>query len=728
MARRSARFHLTLGDITRSTDASPETFLRYKHALMAHMSEFMAELDRYLPPLAQAIEQVEATGLGTLLNRAAEADDRPLMRRDEVLDDWRRRWAGIRAWFVAEAGGHSRTAELAMATRAGVSSMIALLRQITESQRGGVNRSTQLKHLAQWVFDVADEDAAHALMSAAFNLRLARHAGGAHDDSDLISSRLSWMDAPGVEVAMTLFRRGKAPSPGLPQRLGAQAGIRTELRRRQAEQRAAERDAARALLSAGVNNRVLDEAETRVLLKLLTRALEARSVVAGRIIGGTGGNDVMTVRLVPSATGSAVRTANGVLHLPGLTLEIASAGHRPGDGRRWQVAEPRAADGVAPSDLGSYQYAVRLVLTNDLITTSRPRAGALASVLRWADLIARDFAELLGYTLIATAHQVRLLRRLDTFDATQRSVFTARSGRQFDRRRLSYLCLVLAVFQRSRIEISLADLIRAFAPTANAIDGLGFDATITEHKRAVVDVLDWLTDRDALRLSDGSAENWAHDSEGGDALYDIDHDVCTSLFRPARPIQQLGGAAGLLDVPDISSRRSAQREATARRARRLLIEHPVLYYATLDAETAAALRGTDLADNLARLTGLVVERRAEGVMLVDPTGRFTDQPFPGRGGAVNRTAGLLLAKIADVLEDPDDRPALTRISVPCAADDLRDLLERIDTGLPGGPADYNATAAADVTAALAGPGWRGRPARGTFHRPDPAGAHARRTV
>ena len=230
MARRSARFHLTLGDITRSTEASPEMFLRYKHALMAHMSDFMAELDRYLPRLAQAVEQVETTGIGTLLNRAAEADDRPLMRHDEVLDDWRRRWAGIRAWFVAEAGERSRTADLAAATRGGVSSVIALLRQITESQRGGVNRSTQLKQLAQWVFDVADEDAAHALMSAAFNLRLARHVGGVHDDSDLISPRLSWMDAPGVEVAMTLFRRGKAPSPGLPQRLAAQAGIRAELR------------------------------------------------------------------------------------------------------------------------------------------------------------------------------------------------------------------------------------------------------------------------------------------------------------------------------------------------------------------------------------------------------------------------------------------------------------------------------------------------------------------
>ncbi len=323
MARRSARFHLTLGDITRSTDTSPEMFLRYKHALMAHMSDFMAELDRYLPRLCAAVEQIEATGLSTLLNRAAEADERPLMQRAEVLEDWRRRWAAVRAWFVGQGSDHSRAAEMGAATRAGVSSVIALLRQITESQRGGVNRSTQLRHLAAWVVDVADEDAAHALLSAAFNLRRARHLGGVHDDAELISPRLSWPDAPGVEVSVTLFRRGKAPTPGLPQRLAVQAGLRAELRRRQARQRAAERDAARQLLASGPADRVLDEAQTRVLLKLLTRALEARSVVAGRITGGSGGNDVMVIRLVPSAAGSAVRTAHGTLYLPGLRLEIS---------------------------------------------------------------------------------------------------------------------------------------------------------------------------------------------------------------------------------------------------------------------------------------------------------------------------------------------------------------------------------------------------------------------
>ena len=134
------------------------------------------------------------------------------------------------------------------------------------------------------------------------------------------------------------------------------------------------------------------------------------------------------------------------------------------------------------------------------------------------------------------------------------------------------------------------------------------------------------------------------------------------LFRPARPVQHLTSAAGLLDATFTSAKRAAQREAAAQRAARALVEHPVVYYAQVEPEVAEALRQPDgVAENLARLTGLAVERRAEGVLLADAGGRFTDRPFPGRGGAVNRAAGLLLAKIADVLEDPDER------AVPAAA-------------------------------------------------------------
>jgi uncharacterized protein (TIGR02677 family) len=351
MSRRAAQFHLTLGEIMRSTDTSPQTFMKYKNALLTHMTDFMAELDRYLPRLATAIAAVDAAGAGdgvagarvsgarvsddgAMLALAARADDRPFLSDADKRDDWRRRWAALRAWFAdgavagntgAENAGESRAEGLRTATRAAVSAVIALLRQVTEAQRGGVNRSSQLRHLAEWVFAAPDEPAAHALMTAAFNLRTARHLGGAHDDADQVSARATWWDAPGVDISVTLFKRGKAPTPGVPQPARNNPAVKAALARRQSELRAAERAAAHSLLGSGAHRRVLDENETRVLLRLLTLATEARTIVAGRLATATGGNDVLTMRLVPSERGSTVQTEHGTLHLPGFELELTPA-------------------------------------------------------------------------------------------------------------------------------------------------------------------------------------------------------------------------------------------------------------------------------------------------------------------------------------------------------------------------------------------------------------------
>ena len=342
MSRRAAQFHLTLGEIIRSTDTSPGTFLRYKNALLTHMTDFTAELERYLPRLAAAVAEAEAAGTAqetgaqdpeVMLRLAAQADERPFLSRGELLDDWRRRWAVLRAWFT---GGHvtgdrtteSMAADLRAATRAAVSAVIALLRQVTEAQRGGVNRSSQLRHLAEWVFSTPDEGAAYALMSAAFNIRSVRHLGAAHDDAEQISSRTAWWDAPGVEISVTLFRRGKAPTPGVPQPARSNPAVKAELRRRQAAERQAEREAAHRLLQAGAHDRVLDDTETKVLLRLLTLATDARTVVAGRLASGAGGNDVLTMRLIPDRVGSTVQTTSGVLHLPGFQLQLEPARRR----------------------------------------------------------------------------------------------------------------------------------------------------------------------------------------------------------------------------------------------------------------------------------------------------------------------------------------------------------------------------------------------------------------
>ena len=331
---------------------------------------------------------------------------------------------------------------------------------------------------------------------------------------------------------------------------------------------------------------------------------------------------------------------------------------------------------ISPADLGSYQQAMRRVLTCDLITATRPRGGVLQQVLGWADELAGDLERLFGYTLIATTDHVRLVRELDTLDPTQRQIF-ARRGRPFDRRRLAYLCLLPAAFQRSQIEISLADLVGRLVPMANAIEGLGYDPTDSAHKAALVDVAHWLLDRGALHLSDGSLEAWASGDGQGDALFDIDHEVCEVLFRPTRPVQHLDSVAGLLTDPLTEA---SPREQVVRRARRLLVEQPVVYYGDVEPEVAAVLRDRGVVEDLTRATGLKVERRAEGVLLADPAGTFTDRPFPGRGGAVNRTAGLLLAKTADLMET--SLAALTPLPVPPRAADQAALVRTVDAGLP----------------------------------------------
>ena len=66
----------------------------------------------------------------------------------------------------------------------------------------------------------------------------------------------------------------------------------------------------------------------KVLLRLLTLATEARTVVAGRLASAAGGNDVLTMRLIPNEGGSAVKTASGVLHLPGFELRLEPARSR----------------------------------------------------------------------------------------------------------------------------------------------------------------------------------------------------------------------------------------------------------------------------------------------------------------------------------------------------------------------------------------------------------------
>ncbi|MFF3878075.1 TIGR02678 family protein [Streptomyces sp. NPDC001978] len=341
----------------------------------------------------------------------------------------------------------------------------------------------------------------------------------------------------------------------------------------------------------------------------------------------------------------------------------------------------RVAEGVSPLELADYQKAVRLVLRHPLVTPGYPDKTALATVRRWAGQLRTDLMEVLGYRLVTTADTARLQRAQDGLDATRPAL--TRAGRPFDRRRYAYLVLTLAALGRHGAQVALGELADAVAADAVRIDGLGLDTARKPDRDAFVDAVTWLTERGALTLADGSATAWAGDPERAEALYDIDREILTAVHHPTRVLQHLASVTALLDSAGalgMSAGRAAQRRDQARRARRLVLENPVAYYADADTELLGQLRAPALTEDLERLTGLTVERRAEGVALIDTSGRLSDIRFPG-GGTVAQAALLLAARISAAVQR-FGRHAPELLPAPTAAERLAARARRIDGALP----------------------------------------------
>ncbi|WP_406172396.1 TIGR02678 family protein [Streptomyces sp. NBC_00996] len=341
----------------------------------------------------------------------------------------------------------------------------------------------------------------------------------------------------------------------------------------------------------------------------------------------------------------------------------------------------RVAEGVSPLELADYQKAVRLVLRHPLITPGYPDKAALATVRRWAGQLRTDLMEVLGYRLVTTADTARLQRAQDGLDTTRPAL--TRAGRPFDRRRYAYLVLTFAALGRHGAQVALGELADAVAADAVRIDGLGLDTARKPDRDAFVDAVTWLTERGALTLADGSATAWAGDPERAEALYDIDREILLAVHHPTRVLQHLTSVTALLDSAGalgMSAGRAAQRRDQARRARRLVLENPVAYYADADTELLGQLRAPALAEDLERLTGLTVERRAEGVSLIDTSGRLSDIRFPG-GGTAAQAALLLAARISAAVQR-SGRHALELLPAPTAAERLAARARRIDAALP----------------------------------------------
>ena len=289
----------------------------------------------------------------------------------------------------------------------------------------------------------------------------------------------------------------------------------------------------------------------------------------------------------------------------------------------------RFAAEVSDLELADYQRAVRLLLRHPLITASWPDERALPRVRRFAAELRRDLAEAFGYRLELHGATARLVRTADALDPDRPAV--TRTGRQFDRQRYAYLSLALAVLGRAghpdhaeragrrRRRRRQPDHRPRVRPGRRHRTG-GRSSTRSVGWRSVACCG---SPTDPARP--GPAIRGA-----GEALYDIARDVVFALFRPPRVLQHVDsvdGAAGTLDEPQRQRRAPRRRAGRPPRRRR-----PAggLLRRRRRPRSANHLRGSALPADLHRLTGLRVERRAEGVLLVD-TARLVGGAVPRHG-------------------------------------------------------------------------------------------------
>ncbi|MFF3568862.1 TIGR02678 family protein [Nocardia jiangxiensis] len=344
--------------------------------------------------------------------------------------------------------------------------------------------------------------------------------------------------------------------------------------------------------------------------------------------------------------------------------------------------------------LDNYQRAARVILANHLVTRSYPDRIALPLLRRWATELREDLAELFGYRLEVTETTARLFPVLDRLDSGRPA--RTPGDRLFDRRRYAYLSLALAALGRAGDQITLSELADQVASYATRVDGLELSTDRAADRDAFVDAVAWLGARGALTLADGDAGGWAADPEAGEALYDIDRAVVFAIFRPPRVLQHLRSVRGLFEDesdsgPGVSTPQA--RAADARRVRRALVERPVVYAQELSESERVQLGTEKVVAEVELLTGLRAERRAEGVALIDTSGRLSDVRFPSTG-TLAQVALLLVGEIADLVLDIDNPVERRHRPAPAST-----LIGALDEAIPESTVFTPLVISADPTAA-----------------------------
>lgn len=303
--------------------------------------------------------------------------------------------------------------------------------------------------------------------------------------------------------------------------------------------------------------------------------------------------------------------------------------------------------------------AVAALLSTPLITAEGERAAHFRLVRLHADWLKEWFLRWPGWTLIVGPDIARLRKHVFPRRDITRALIDRGSGSErtrFTRRRYALLCLTLATLETEQRQTTIqqvASKTEVIARTNPDLQGAGFefDTKQIAHRRELVAVMRFLQRQHVLLRTDGDDNGFI---KGGDCLYRIQRSALTTVLCSVRGASTIDSKTmaheeldawinGLNETETPESPQAQNRELQHRLVRRLL-DDPVMYLDELTPREYEYFnsQGERLTRELAKTTGMFVERRAEGVALLDSTGDWTDLGLPETGTRGHAT--LLLAE------------------------------------------------------------------------------------
>lgn len=310
--------------------------------------------------------------------------------------------------------------------------------------------------------------------------------------------------------------------------------------------------------------------------------------------------------------------------------------------------------------------AVRRLLAQPLVGQREDPEG-YALIVRHARDLASWFADHTGWQLVVDASGgfARLHKTPSHPNSTRPATTDRRERRPFDARRYTLVCLALAALDDRPGQTSLKHVVDAVTARSHEVEGIEpYDGTRYGDRRALVDALKLLARLGIVVQRDGDSDRYAS-SGSGDALYDIDDRRLAQLIAaPSSP--SLVATPAELPVEIYPDTDEGLRLRARHRVMRRLLDDPVVHLDDLDDRERDWLRHSlrFVHDTLDHDVGLLLERRAEGALAVDPDRELTDETFPDANSTVKHAALLLAEQLtARVRAAREREEALDRVPV-----------------------------------------------------------------